>query len=425
MILAALAFVLGCVYVWVVPAGLPYDEPSHWSTVLFYADHGRMPVLGQRGVTYEAQMGPIAYVLAAIVVHLTRVAGMSVETSFHVVRLLGVVEFAVAVTLVGALTSRLLGRSWAWVAALAVFALNTMLLTMSSSVQNDTLALVLGLLALELALARLSDRPTIGWAALVGSVAGLAVLTKLTAWPAVVAIGTWLAWRHRRIGYRPLLAFVSAAAIITGWWFVRNVDLYGDPTAAVGVHRTGVSFGAYHVHGAAGLLHIVEELVTYLWLPTEYLRNFISAPTVLKAALLAATIAIVLASILGRRLPTGATFLIAGCAVLAVGSWLITYLTVQAVAPRVAYMALPAWIALVAFSLTRFSGRAGAAVVAAVLLSLNAWALYEISRVAAPRFISTSSRPVSHSSHEGSSRPSPSARHQQISLGAVNREQTS
>jgi hypothetical protein len=30
--------------------------------VQYYAEHGRMPVLGDDLVTYEAQMGPVAYV---------------------------------------------------------------------------------------------------------------------------------------------------------------------------------------------------------------------------------------------------------------------------------------------------------------------------------------------------------------------------
>ena len=60
-----------CIGVWLaarVPPGLPYDEPAHWSTVLYYAREHRLPVLGDPGVAYEAQMGPVYYALAGLLV---------------------------------------------------------------------------------------------------------------------------------------------------------------------------------------------------------------------------------------------------------------------------------------------------------------------------------------------------------------------
>jgi 4-amino-4-deoxy-L-arabinose transferase-like glycosyltransferase len=386
LLVAALA--LGAVYAWVVPPGLPYDEPSHWSTVLYYADHGQMPVLGDPGVAYEAQMGPVAYVVDALVVHVGRAAGFSASGTFHLVRLVGALELCVGVVLLATLIARLLGHSSPSVAAVAIFALNPMLLTMSSSVQNDTLVLVLGLLALELALGRLSEQPTFRSALFVGVVAGLAVLTKLTAWPAVLAIAAWLVWRHRRDALRPLTAFVVAVLAVSGWWFVRNIVLYGDPTAAAGVRRAGFSFDAYHVHGAAGIAHILEELVTYLWLPTEYVRNFISAPVALKAGLLLMTAAVLITGLLGirhsRKVPS---WLIVGTALVSIGSWLVTHLAYQAVAPRVAYMFLPLWIGLVGLALARIPPRAAIVGVTVLLVCLNAWTLYELARVQSPEFI--------------------------------------
>jgi D-alanyl-D-alanine carboxypeptidase (penicillin-binding protein 5/6) len=388
LLLPVLSLALGIAYAWIDRPGLPYDEPSHWSTVLYYANHHRLPVLGDPGVTYEAQMGPVAYVVDAAVVRLARAAGLSASSAFHLVRLVGVVELCAAVVLVGILTRRLLGRSWAAAGAVAIFALNPMLLTMSSSVQNDTLALVLGLVALELALARLSDRPTFRAALVVGAVAGVAVLTKLTSWAAVVAVAAWLIWRHRRGALQPLAAFIVAVIAVSGWWFIRNIDLYGDPTAAAGVHRSGVSFSAYHVHGVSDVGHVLEQLVTYLWLPTEYVRNFISAPTALKGGLLVATVAALIAgSIRTRSWRKVPRWLIVSTGILSIASWLVTYLAYQAIAPRVAYLFLPLWIGLVGSALARLLRRAAMMGVALSLLCLNAWTLYELSRVHSPVFL--------------------------------------
>jgi 4-amino-4-deoxy-L-arabinose transferase-like glycosyltransferase len=388
LVLLGLSLALAAVYAWIVQPGLPSDEPSHWSNVLYYADQQRLPVLGHQGVTYEAQMGPVAYVIDAAVVRLARTTGLSAATTFHIVRLVGAVEFCAAVALLSLMMRRLFPQSWPRLAAVAIFALNPMLLTMSSSVQNDTLALVLGFLALELALGRLSEQPAFRSALLVGVVAGLAVLTKLTAWPAALAIAAWLVWRHRRDALRPLAAFVIAVLAVSGWWFARNIVLYGDPTAAAGVRRSGVAFDAYHVHGAAGIGHILEELVTYLWLPTEYVRNLISASVPLKAGLLLLTLAILLAGIAGgglwRKVPS---WLIVATALVSLASWLVTHLSYQAVAPRVAYMFLPLWVGLVGVALARLSPRPAIVGLALLLVCLNGWTLYELSRLHAPEFI--------------------------------------
>ena len=388
LLLPLLSLALGAIYAWIVNPGLPYDEPSHWSTVLYYANHHRLPVLGDPGVTYEAQMGPVAYVVDAFVVHLARAAGLSASVTFHLVRLVGAAELCAAVALLALMMRRFFPQSWPRAAALAIFALNPMLLTMSSSIQNDTLALVLGFLALELALGRLSEQPTFGSALLVGVVAGLAVLTKLTAWPAVVAIAAWLVWRHRRDAFRPLAAFVVAVVAVSGWWFMRNIVLYGDPTAAAGVRRAGVSFARYHVDDASDIAHIVEELVTYLWLPTEYVRNLISAPTALKAGLLLVTGAVLLAGSvrvhLWRKVPS---WLIVATGLVSIAAWLVTHLAFQAIAPRGAYMFLPFWIGLVGLALSRFPRWAAIVGVMLVLASLNAWMLYELAHVHSPQFM--------------------------------------
>lgn len=388
LLLAALTVALGAAYVWVVQPGLPYDEPSHWSTVLYFANHARLPVLGHPGVSYEAQQGPLAYTIDALLVTLARDLGASLDATFRLVRLLGVLELAAAVPLVAAIVRRLTADARASTAAVAVFALNPMLLTMAASVQNDALALLLGILALQLALTVLADEPLPLRAGAIGVIAGLGVLAKLTVLPAVIAIPAWLLWRHRRRAVPAASAFVVAVLAVSGWWFIRNVSLYGDPTGAAGVHRLGLSFPRYVVHGLASVGHLAEEAVTYLWLPTEYLRNTIHAPAPLKALLLVATVAVIALALINRsRLGRGASLLV-GCGVLAVVYWLGTSLTVQFVPPRLAYMAWPLWIALLAVSSRWLRKRAVLVCVLLLLAALNAWTLYETGSHNTPiRFI--------------------------------------
>jgi D-alanyl-D-alanine carboxypeptidase (penicillin-binding protein 5/6) len=281
------------------------------------------------------------------------------------------------------------------VGAVAVFALNPMLLTMSASVQNDTLALALGLGCLELALVSLSQEARAGRAAIVGVLVGLAVLTKLTAWVLVPSLVAWLLWRHGQRALAACGALVSAVIVVSGWWFVRNLVLYGDLTAAKAVRRTGVTFAPYHVRSVGDLGHVGQEGVTYLWVPTEYLRNTISASSPVKGLVALATVAAVVAAVTSTRarsiflsLP-----LLTFCAILSVATWLVTLMTYQAVAPRVAYLALPVWVLIVLAALQRLRSpmiALGGAV--AFMLVLNAWALHAISRAPDPGMRITSVR---------------------------------
>jgi D-alanyl-D-alanine carboxypeptidase (penicillin-binding protein 5/6) len=387
--LALLTCLVGTIYAFVTPAGLPYDEPSHWATVRYYADHGRMPVLGDDLVTYEAQMGPIAYVLDAGIVRAADIVGLGDETAFRLVRLFGVLQLAALVVVAGALITRFISRSLILVGALAVIALNPMLLTMSASVQNDSLALLLGVSVLLLALALLRDRPRTALTLGLGALAGFAVLTKLTNWVVVAVVAGWLAWVHGRRAVAPVAAFLGGTLAVSGWWFARNVVLYGDPTAASAAERTGVAFDRYRLTRVDDVGHVVQQVVTYLWLPTEYLRNSIGAPTVLKAALVAIT---VVAAVLGvlrlGKVDRSGLPLIVGTACLSSATWLVTYLGYQAVAPRVAYLALPFWLCHFALAASRLPQRAGVATVAVLVAGLNIWTIVELAQLNPPEYIS-------------------------------------
>jgi D-alanyl-D-alanine carboxypeptidase (penicillin-binding protein 5/6) len=203
----------------------------------------------------------------------------------------------------------------------------------------------------------------------------------------------WLIWTHGWRSARAAVAFLVCAIAICGWWFVRNIYLYGDPTASSGVHRMGLSFPRYVVHGVSGVGHVMEEFVTYLWVPTEYLRNEIHAASMLKAILLVTTVAVAIVggTRLGRARTRPGSFLVIGCAVLSWVTWLVTYLGFQAVAPRVAYLALPLWVVLVALALTRLRPRAAIVATAVAIAVLNAWALAEVLTVHTPTFLIFSS----------------------------------
>jgi len=389
--LLVLAAAVGVTYLAVIMPGLPYDEPSHWLNVLYYLHHQAMPVVGDRGVSYEAVQGPLSYTVAALVAGAVRAGGGTLAVAFYAVRATSGIEFLLTDLVVWQLLGRLGLRRTSRLVALACFALNPMLLAMAWSVENDTLSLLLGFLALELALRWLDQqRPGQVQAAVVGAVLGLALLAKLTAWPLVLALPLWLVWRHGLRRAAALTAAVASGTVLTfGWWLGRNLAVYHGLLGLSAQTREGYRFPPYRINSLHAVGHIIEGIVTYLWVPDEYYRNLLHVYLPFKAVLLVVTalVAVVGGPIAFRRVAgrpatslaeednverqrnhlwhaDGATLttappdttngpirsawaLLAVVAFVAVVGWVVLVDEISALAPRLGYMAWPCWLGMV------------------------------------------------------------------------------
>ena len=232
-----------------------------------------MPRYGAPGTTYESTQPPLAYVLDGVVYRIFDLAGQKV--AFYAIRMVGVLEFVAVVLLMGHVLRRRLELPGLGIAAALLFmALNPMLLAMAGAVQNDMLSLLLGVTALTLVLER--DRSTFKMSdgLVVGVVSALAILAKETAWPLALAVPLYWIMRH---GLRPavpaIVSFFSAYAVLIGWWIIRNLAVYHSLLGKTGAGTV------FHVHSLSGLWHVVENLIVYLWLPTEYYRDAFPALT--------------------------------------------------------------------------------------------------------------------------------------------------
>lgn len=373
------AGVLVAIFALRTPLGLPYDEPAHWHNVLFYAQHLRMPVMGQDPVWYEAQQTPLFYSLAAFVV---RVVGE--ENGWLAVRLLNGAGHVAMVALVWRiLRATIPSAAWVTIAGTLVVAINPMLLVMSGSIQNDTLALVFVFGAIMVGARYRTDS---WWCAIwIGVLGGLAVLTKLSTAPAVVGLVIWLLLR------RSLLKASVAALIVgflNGWWIVRNLMLYGDLTGQAGVELTGAQFGNVDV----GPIYLARTVATYLILPTEYLRNTIEAPPPVDLAVVAVFAVMLIGGVwlAARRwslLNARAFTVVALVAALSIGSWLGEVLLAWPVAFRTAYAAFPLFALGAGGSVLMLRRRArpfAVVVLVLVLLGIVGWVLFAMAQVAGP-----------------------------------------
>jgi 4-amino-4-deoxy-L-arabinose transferase-like glycosyltransferase len=123
--------------------------------------------------------------------------------------------------------------------AAALTAFNPMFLFVSAAVNNDSLSILLGHWGLYLLVRLWRDNPDprTKWQRYVslGLVLGLGILTKLSLGGLLGLTGlalAWQAWRRKEwwlLWGGGVMVLVVATAV-SGWWFVRNWQVYGDLT---------------------------------------------------------------------------------------------------------------------------------------------------------------------------------------------------
>lgn len=310
--LAAVSVALGAAYAAFVPRSLPLDEVSYYSTVKFYATHHTMPVLGDPGVTYEGQMGPVYYVPAAVVYRVFRPLGD--RAAFYAVR-----AFSVALLPALVLVAWLLGDAlrpgdgrFAFAVA-ALVGLNPHFLSFGTGVQNDLLSIVLAMLAVYLFVRWLDEGRLSPWRAFAcGLVAAAAILTKPGTVFLALALPLAVLVLRRRDGIVPALSIVAGLAVGCGWWFVRNLVLYGELGTREGLRRVGFPLARGDLGSFGKIARQVRAFGSAYWGPSsdETFGLPFSQPAAVKALALVVTLLALggwVLWLLRRRDPGGTT----------------------------------------------------------------------------------------------------------------------
>ena len=279
--------ICGAVYSVVVPVLEAPDESNHFFVVVHLVEERALPV--QREGTREpwAQEGsqpPLYYVVGALLVSGVDLSDAEdllwtnpqanvgdptnpgnknvyihpatqgypwkgAVLAVHVLRGLSLLLGAMTVVLAWRIAGLVFpGKPLLSLAVAAVVAFIPQFVFVTASVSNDNAMTFLGTLALYMLLRLLVDETSVDetsgrasalestwrWAVL-GVVVGLALLSKLSALAllGLTAIAVLLvAWHRRslRAAWRAGLAVAVPAVAIAGWWYARNVMLYGEPT---------------------------------------------------------------------------------------------------------------------------------------------------------------------------------------------------
>lgn len=116
--------------------------------------------------------------------------------------------------------------------AAAFVALNPQFISLSACVSNDNLLNALFCLCLVVILRCVHNGASLTQWMAAGTLAGLGLLTKQSAFlllPLGLLAAAWQSFRAPRAKLADGGAFLAMALAVGGWWYVRNAVLYGDP----------------------------------------------------------------------------------------------------------------------------------------------------------------------------------------------------
>ncbi len=241
------------------------DEFLHYEFVRHLIDHGELPVQTPDKLS-EFHQPPLYYALTALVIGIipaepftpvddpfwgydTYRFGVDNKVRFihtaaeafpyhgtflaaHVARGVSIALGALSVIVCYLVLREVFDRRAVALGAVAFVAFNPQFLFISSSISNDNLITYLGLLIVWLSIRTARFGLTWRRTSLVAILLAAAVLTKLSAVilgivPLVVILSSRVPWRTR-IG---MVAMVGGVvAVLSGWWFWRNYQLYDDWT---------------------------------------------------------------------------------------------------------------------------------------------------------------------------------------------------
>lgn len=278
ILLLIIYLMLASAYSLITPIFEASDELWHYPTVKYLVDNGlQLPVQNPAVSTSWRQQGsqpPLYYILSALltawidtsdlskvrqlnphadigvivpdgnvnmVVHDRRIEGFpwhGTVLAVHVIRLFSVFLGAITVSATYFLTIELFPKiSWLPLAAGAFTALNPMFLFISGSVNNDNLSNALGciLLLLIIRLLKSTERPPIRDFVLIGIITGAGMLAKFNIGFMTILFVLALITISYRLHDWQLFMMGSLITggitiILSGWWYIRNLQLYGDPT---------------------------------------------------------------------------------------------------------------------------------------------------------------------------------------------------
>ena len=184
------------------------------------AEWTREPAAGGATV-YEAQQTPLYYWLLAPAYKLT--AGFPFLTRVWLLRFLSLLVASTVIPLGFLVAQRVFGEDLPALGVVALIAAMPQLMMTVSHIGNDSMAVAMGSLSLFMLFQWKEEPRSMPRALALGTVLGLALLTKAYFLAMVPPVLIFVAiWARRKTVYRPAFALITCMVVISSWWYVRN-----------------------------------------------------------------------------------------------------------------------------------------------------------------------------------------------------------
>ena len=301
---AALFFVLALTYSLAVPIFEGPDEKLHYPYVKHLLDAGRLPVAGRDLLVKQAAtQGPLYYLATALSTFWIDAGNMETLLNYnphwlnsqyqgfpdnqnyiirspadrfpyqgaaravHLSRVVAALFGALAVACTIGIAAELFPQqTWLAIGAGSLIAFNPQFVYVSANVSNDAPVTALVALSVLLALRWRSRLPDWRHSLALGVLAGLSILTKLNG---IISCGliilVWTLYKPKEKSYssllKPVLGLGLIVIIMSGWWFWRNWQLYGEWTATA-IH---LSLSQQGTLGLAGMVDLWPEFERTFW----------------------------------------------------------------------------------------------------------------------------------------------------------------
>ena len=277
----------------------------------------------------------------------------------------------------------------------ALVAFNPQFLYLSGAVNNDVPAALCGAAVLLACVRLVREGPRVRTDVSLGLLLGAGLLTKfnLLALLAPIELAYLVvAWRARRQGgawrvlLRGNLCVLGLAVLLSGWWFVRNWQLYGDPT---GLNMLNELWAG---RPAADNWWVIRQGLPYLW--SSLWGRFGYGQVPLPQSIYQGLSVFCLAALAGYLLPRrralcASPLLLLGATVLAFAAVVFYYMLIQPAGAmgRFFFPGLPAFALLLCVGLGQFFPRRLARTASLVVtIGMVALAIYALAGVLVPAF---------------------------------------
>lgn len=216
---------------WVAPPLSGFDGPYHAAYIGILAFEDRMPLPNEG---WSTDHPPLYYAVSSLLWKSMpdRASAHTILVALRGLNVLAALGLGLAILA----SARLLSptRPQRAVAAVAVALFVPMLVPASFLLGNEILAAALCAAALLVLLRCLSVGASLRWAALLGAVLGLGVLTKASVL-ILVAVALPILWARSRAeggalraGLAPVVVATLVFLTVCGWWFARNIVYTGE-----------------------------------------------------------------------------------------------------------------------------------------------------------------------------------------------------